>query len=108
MIANWDKFTDSSSGGTPAVSSPGGDTTSDPADATGETWQQQGPYDGDCRSRPAGTVCATFEDGYVWLVHGAVSGWEKRVEGGQTIHVAIGSTGRYEHILGTNRVRIVK
>ncbi len=72
------------------------------------TWQQQGSYSGDCRARPAGTVCAGYEDGYVWLVRGAISGWEKRVEGSQRIQVAIASTGRYEHILGTNYVRVVR
>lgn len=70
-------------------------------------WRMQAPYSGECGTRPAGTVCAGFDDGYVWLVMGSVSGWEKRVEGGQNIQVAISGKRRYEHILGTNEVRIV-
>jgi hypothetical protein len=103
LIANWDKLTGPGRGAKPASSSLSAGPT-----AAQATWQQQGSYGGDCRNRPAGTVCAGFEDGYVWLVRGAISGWEKRVEGGQAIQVAIASTGRYEHILGTNNVRVVR
>lgn len=71
-------------------------------------WQYIHSYSGDCRTRPAATVCVKYEDGYVWLTRAAVSAWQKRVEGHQTIQVAVTSSGRYEHVLGTNKRRKVK
>lgn len=71
-------------------------------------WQDQESYAGDCRARPAGTVCLRYKDGYVWLIRGGVSGWETRVEGARTIQAAVASNGRYEHILGTRKVRRVR
>lgn len=71
-------------------------------------WQHQGAFNEDCRNRPARTVCAKYEDGYVWLVDGAISGWEKKFTGVNMTQVAIASDGRYEHILGTDYVRVVR
>jgi hypothetical protein len=110
LIANWDKVFDSKTNDRPNSSI---SSTRQPSGLRQPTvpttkWQQQGSYQGDCRARPVGMVCAGYEDGYVWLIRGAISGWEKRVEGGQTIQVAIATTGRYEHILGTSHVRKVQ
>ena len=70
-------------------------------------WVTQPPYSGDCLTRPPGTVCLGFSDGYVWLITGSVSGWETFVADGLTIQAAISGTRRYEHILGTHQVRVV-
>jgi hypothetical protein len=72
--------------------------------AYGANWQKQGSYNGDCRARPSDTVCVRYEDGFVWVVRGAITGWDKRTEGGQNIQVAIATTGRYQHILHTDYV----
>jgi hypothetical protein len=40
-------------------------------------WQQRDSYKGDCQARPSGTVCAADDDGYIWLIQGGLSGWEK-------------------------------
>jgi hypothetical protein len=65
-------------------------------------WREQEPYPFDCNSRPAGTICVRYDDGYVWLVSDAISGWERQ----NAIQTAIGSGARYEHIIGTNYVRV--
>ena len=87
---------------------PPGTVQPKPLSPSTSTWQQQNSYSGDCRARPAGMVCARYEDGYIWLIQGSISGWEKRVEGSQKIQVAISSTGRYEHKLGTNYIRVIR
>ena len=72
--------------------------------AYGSPWQQMDSYSGDCKARPAGTVCVRYGDGYIWLVRGAITGWKEVVESGQKIQVAIATTGRYRHLLYTNYV----
>lgn len=69
-------------------------------------WREQASYARSCSGRPAGTVCVTYDDKYVWLVRDAIIRWEKRNEGVGTIQTAIGSSSRYEHVLGTNSVRV--
>lgn len=80
-------------------------------DATQETvsssWTTRPPYAGDPGDRPRGTVCINFADGYTWLIPGRVSKWERRVEGDQKIQAVISDTLRYEHVLGTQEVRII-
>ena len=121
LFANWDKVFPSAPqtvappSTPPAASSPSrpsGSATrpASPPASSGSTasWGQQDSYAGDCKARPAGTVCVRFDDGFVWLVRGGVSGWNTRVEGGRTIQVAVTSAGRYEHVLGTRMVRHIR
>lgn len=75
---------------------------------SGIPWQQQKSYEGDCRARPEGTVCVSYDDGYVWLVNGAIRSWDERVEDDRRVQVAVSRTGRYEHILGTSKVRKIE
>ena len=30
----------------------------------------------DCKSRPAGSVCISYADGYIWLVYDSIAGWD--------------------------------
>ena len=71
-------------------------------------------YAGDCGSRPDGTICIGFDDGYTWLVNDAqsIDSWSNGgTWDGHAIQVAIGvsSVGglevTYSHILGTNFVK---
>jgi hypothetical protein len=77
--------------------------------AAGCGYWQQAPYAGDCGTRPAGTFCATFSDGYIWLLPEALSSWESGVDcRGRPAEIAYGATGRdYCHVLGTDLVKIV-
>ncbi len=69
---------------------------------------QQESYTGDCRSRPAGTVCIAYSDDYVWLVQDSILGWdEDGTWEGHTIRVAKGSHADYYHILDTLFVKQV-
>lgn len=72
------------------------------------SWTTQPPYAGDSSNRPRGTVCLRFKDGYTWLIEGAaISTWDKRLDGDRMVQSAINTTHRYEHLLGTNRVRVI-
>ncbi len=72
-------------------------------------WTTRAPYAGDPRHRPRGSVGLTFDDGYRWLIAAeSVLRWEQRVEGDRKIQSAITATRRYEHVLGTNEVRIIE
>jgi len=71
-----------------------------------EEFSQQRSYAGDCSKRPEGSVCISYEDGYVWLVNDAIIGWR----GGGTLQgkkivVARGRRADYHHILGTQLVK---
>lgn len=77
-------------------------TLGDPTLRRSSDWWEQESYPLDCESRPDCTVCVRYDDGFVWLVRDSISGWET-ADGVQT---AVGLTARYEHILGTNSVRI--
>ena len=70
-------------------------------------WMTQAPYAGDPLNRPPGTVVIQFGDGYRWLVTDSVLGWEHSIEGDRKIEAARGRSRRYEHVLGTNEVRII-
>jgi hypothetical protein len=69
-------------------------------------WRQQESYSLDCAERPAGTVCLLYADGFVWLVNDVIHDWVTRTEDIGTIVSAIGERATYEHVLGTNLVRI--
>jgi len=75
----------------------------DPTLRRSNDWWEQESYPLDCTTRPSCTVCVRYEDGFIWLVRDSIRSWE-RVGSVQT---AVGSVARYEHIIGTNSVRIV-
>jgi hypothetical protein len=77
---------------------------------------EQSPYSEDCLSRPNGTVCLGFIDGYVWLISTSVGGCENDIDyysEGREVHVACGghfypyNTIEYHHILNTNLIKKV-
>ncbi len=69
---------------------------------------EKNSYAGDCRSRPAGTVCIEYSDGYIWLVDDSVIGWDERGSWqGKNIQVALGQRADFYHILGTRFVKQV-
>lgn len=70
-------------------------------DRTG--FNNQPSYTGNCQNRPPGTVCAKYEDGYIWLIDEPVTGWNKT----QNIQAAIGSNHIFLHILNTTQVKKV-
>lgn len=74
----------------------------DPALRRSNDWWDQPAYSLRCPARPAGTVCARYDDGYIWLVADSIRAWETH----GSIQVAVGLAARYEHKLGTNSVRI--
>lgn len=63
----------------------------------------QPSYPGNCKTRPPGKVCATYEDGYIWLIDEPVTAWQKN----QDIQAAVGTKHIFEHILKTNLVKEV-
>ncbi|MDJ0819036.1 MAG: hypothetical protein QNJ58_22690 [Desulfobacterales bacterium] len=74
----------------------------DPTLRRSRDWWEQESYPLDCTSRPECTVCVRYDDGFIWLVRDSIQSWERI----GAIQTAIGLTGRYEHIIGTNSVRI--
>jgi hypothetical protein len=74
----------------------------DPTLRRSNDWWEQESYSLDCGSKPERTVCVRYDDGYIWLVRDSIRSWESR----GAIQVAIGLVARYEHILGTNSIRI--
>jgi hypothetical protein len=70
---------------------------------------QQPSYTGDCKQRPAGTVCLGFDDGYIWLVSGeSVVGWAYGEPWqGQQVQIVQGVKADYHHVLGTLLVKVV-
>jgi hypothetical protein len=75
----------------------------DPTLRRSNDWWEQASYSLDCTARPACTVCVQYDDGYVWLVRDSIRSWERS----GAIQRAVGHRARYEHILGTNSVRVV-
>lgn len=64
------------------------------------------PFSGNCAHRPPDSTCVHYDDNYIWLVYDSISGW--RYEGdwqGLPIQVAMGYSGEYFHILGTDYVK---
>ena len=94
--------------GDPVPSQPGmrfGADCHPEAVATNE-WRQQESYSLNCAERPLGTVCLLYADGYAWLVNDVIRDWVTRTEDIGTIVSAIGERATYEHVIGTNLVRI--
>lgn len=76
----------------------------DPTLRRSNDWWKQASYSLDCKSRPDGTVCVEYDDGFIWLVKDSIKKWEKQ----NGVQTAIGLTSRYEHKLGTNIIRRTK
>jgi hypothetical protein len=74
----------------------------DPTLRRSSNWWKQGSYSLDCKSKPKSTVCVRYSDGYIWLVRDSIRSWER--DG--IVQTAVGLAARYEHIIGTNFVRI--
>lgn len=74
----------------------------DPTLRRSNDWWEQESYSLDCTSRPECTVCVRYDDGYIWLVRDSIRSWERLGE----VQTAVGLVARYEHIIGTNSVRI--
>jgi hypothetical protein len=90
----------------------GGGTGSSPSanqSAPPEGFEAQASYNGDCASPPAGSVCIGFRDGYQWLVQDAIATRRKEVGSWERHQVleASGKRGLYQHILGTQYVKLV-
>jgi hypothetical protein len=79
-----------------------------PAKMDPGVWIEQRSFAGDCRKQKAGSVCITFTDGYVWLIHTCVLDREEREEEGKIIERVTSSKINYDHILGTEMIRVVK
>lgn len=63
----------------------------------------QPSFAGNCQTRPPGTVCLKFEDGYIWLIDEPVTKWTKN----QNIQAVTGSKSIFLHILNTKQVKKV-
>ncbi len=72
---------------------------------------EQPSYSGDCKQRPAASICLRYPDNYIWFLSpfgdkvlggGEVGTWQ-----GKQIHATFGNKADYQHILGTNLVRKV-
>lgn len=74
----------------------------DPTLRRSNDWWEQESYPLDCTLRPRCTVCVQYDDGFVWLVRDSIQSWERTGD----VQTATGLTGRYEHIIGSNSVRI--
>ena len=64
-------------------------------------------YGGDCGSRPPGTVCVGYVDGYIWLVTDSIAGWSDATDcQGRAVRIAHGTSGTdYYHVLDTLLVK---
>ena len=80
---------------TATVSSGGG------AVAIPDGYYVQNSYSGDCATKPIDTVCAGFDDGYIWLVHESILSWGRS----GNIQVAHGNDSNFYHVLGTKYVK---
>lgn len=74
----------------------------DPTLRRSNEWWEQDPYPLDCATRPESTVCVRYDDGYTWLVRDSIRGWERV----GAIQTAVGNEARYEHVIGTDLVRL--
>ena len=74
----------------------------DPTLRRSNDWWEQESYSLDCASRPRCTVCVRYDDGFIWLVRDSIRSWESA----GAVQTAVGNIARYEHIIGTNSVRI--
>jgi hypothetical protein len=69
---------------------------------------EQPSYAGDCGSRPPGTTCIGYSDGYTWFVYDSIFGWTQGGSwDGRSIEIAQGYSADYYHILHTLYVKTV-
>jgi len=70
---------------------------------------EQPSYTGDCKKRPANSICLRYEDGYIWLVYdNAITGWDDAGNWqGNTVRVAYGVQADYYHVLGTSLIMTI-
>jgi len=72
---------------------------------------EQPSYTGDCKKRPAGSICLGYADKYIWFISPfgdeVVGGGEVGTWQGKQIHATFGKKADYQHILGTNLIRKV-
>ena len=80
------------------------------------SFYEQSRYTGDCSSRPSGTVCLGFIDGYIWLITTSGGACDDNLDyysEGRQVHVACGGNFfpynniEYHHVLNTNLVKKV-
>ena len=71
-------------------------------------FNEQLSYAGNCLTRPAGSVCLGYPDGYRWLVYDSILGWGDigPWQGKQTL-AAYGVKADYHHVLGTSLIKEV-
>ena len=60
-------------------------------------------FTGDCENRPPGTVCLNFGDAYFWLIYESVVSWNTV---GDLIS-AYGTNYEYQHLLGSNCIKLI-
>ncbi len=70
---------------------------------------EQPSYTGDCKKRPANSICLGYEDGYVWLVYdNAITSWDDAGNWqGSPVRVAHGVQADYYHVMGTSLVMMI-
>jgi hypothetical protein len=77
-----------------------------PKATPGLEFTEQASYAGDCTQRPEGSVCAAFEDGYIWLIYDSVMGWsEGEPWEGKRVSIIQGNEADYYHVLDTLLVK---
>jgi hypothetical protein len=89
--------------GTP-TRTPTATATATPGPPPVDQFISQPSFTGDCLTRPSGSVCLQFTDGYRWLVFDVIMGWGGISAGTER---AIGATADYYHVLGTTLVALV-
>jgi hypothetical protein len=86
---------------------PGASRQSATSGAAPEGFISRPSYTGDCTQRPAGTVCVTFSDHYVYLWNQpVVSRSTADLPDGRDVEIVIGSTNKLAHVLGTTFIAI--
>ena len=69
---------------------------------------EQASYTGDCKTRPSGSVCIKFNDGFIWLIYDSISGWKDGDWLGKPVQIAQGFYHcDYYHVLNTTLIKSV-
>lgn len=71
-------------------------------------YYSQATYESDCAKRPDGSICLSFSDDYLWLVHDTILSRETSDLKGEKVEVGIGINSAYYHIVDTDFVKEVK